>query len=455
MTQQMKSIINFTLTLLLILGCLLVLPAPGIAHVATDHYSWSAPFPVEEEPEAEEPLLTATGRHVMLDYLDGIRSVEVPVPVSQNVYWSVSAETDTPEVLSVSTSVLSEDWINASVEGLEETWFYSGDDGNILLTLQNLRVAVVEEETPVTDTALVDVKVTMITIPETAEGTTEEPMAVVVGELSAQFHVPLTPDVGVSPAGTLVEYPAHYHPDAALVLVNGSTNTALSLLAGEFPANTCYEVNGEEYILYDAGPIMMPADATIVLHLPQEEESDAEATEPVLSENETVIPELGMDELLTEPETKTEDEEQMESEITVETEDPVEEVEIPTLTLVVGGYEYSFVYEEVPVLDTEGRPLIMRGGPMVLPIAYRWRDLTPVITVERMVCADGGITWVSMDAASWQAVEAGTGTLLSAPAEAKPGTYRLTATWRKEAISLYQVETVIYIQNRFTGQDGG
>lgn len=481
MTHRMKIVLNFTLALLLILTCLLALPAPGMAHVASRDYSWSTALPVKEEPEASAELLRYEGNHVMLSYLESSRTVEIPLSVPESFYWCVTVTSDVPG-LSAYMGFIPTEMNHITVGDLGMTQVYKGTSQNMALQLYNelpplAEGEVIAEGRPVAGT--VTVTLTMVTIPETVqiaetvippEETSSEPaetevveepidepvtptlpVATVVGTKTAVFHVPLVPYSTVAPGGELAECPTQYHPDAAFVAVNGDQDLELTLLDTGFPANTNYEINGEHYLLYDGGAITLPANATIVLDLSRAAQITAEEETPEMPEGEPNVMEPSTEENLPESQ-ETPAEPGTEGAIQTVPIEGTDTAQEParTLTLIAGGFERKLHYAEVPSVDETSGPMIMTDGAMILPLTYRWNGLVPIIAVERLQREDGILTWVNEET-QWNIAEAGTGMIVSTPGKVVPGTYRLSAVWNKDDTELYRVEVPIYVRNSLAG----
>lgn len=474
--QRIRTLVNMGLALLLVAGCLVSLPAPGVAHVVGGS-SWSAPLPVAEESEATSELLTAEGQTVVLSLLEGTRDVEISVDIPEDVYWYVTAATKDTQNLWVSPYVEGV-WTFLELEGVENTMFYQGGGAqNITVSLTNLlpSIYVAEgEEAPIVDAVSADVNVTLNYITATEAAllqpqptepevqpvevieTIEETQGVEASEetegagsseevavpeapstlhaISATLHVPLQEK---SPAATLtgqlLQWPAQYHPTIAIPLVNGTLDSELKLLNGEaFPAMTRYTMDGETYLLYDGGTIDVPADAAIALDFSMVEEPVVEG----MPSEELTEEEVVTDEAVT---AETPEEE------TVENNESTQE---QTLTLLAGGFEYPLAYAEAPVLDRTQSPFIMKGSTFVLPMTYQWNTIAPTVSIEQLKSDGEALAWEVMDADRWQAMESETQLRLSAlghPADA--GTYRLTATWTEDEMTLYSLQTVFYVRS--------
>ena len=462
--QRMRTLINMGLALLLVAVCLVSLPAPGVAHVIGGS-SWSAPLPVMEKSEATSELLTAEGQTVVLSLLEDYRDVAIAVDIPEDVYWYVTATVEGEQSgLWVAPPYVEDVWTFLELEGVENTMFYQGGGvQNITLSLTNQLPAIYVaegEEVPAVDAVSADVNVTLhyITAAEAAllqsQSMMQEVVETEISEeipapevpsplhtISATLHVPLQEkSPAVTLTGQLLQCPAQYHPMIAIPLVNGALDSELKLLNDVFPAMTRYTMDGETYLLYDGGTIEVPADAAIALDFSMVEKAVVEETpseEPIeegVVTEEAVTAEIPVEEATEE-----------------NTEEPVEENESTQeqmLKLLVGGYEYSLVYAEAPVLDKTQAPFIMKGSTFVLPMTYQWNTIAPTVSVEQLKSNGEALVWEVMDADRWKAMESETQLRLSAvgrPADA--GTYRLTVTWAENEMTLYSLQTVFYVRS--------
>lgn len=485
--QRMRTLINMVLALVLVVVCLVSLPAPGMAHVIGGS-SWSAPLPVAEKSETTSELLTEEGQTIMLALLEGSRDVEIAIDIPEDVYWYVTATVeDEQSGLWVSTPYVENSvWTFLALDGVENTMFYQGGGAqNITVSMTNQLPAnyVAEgEEAPAVDAVSADVKVTLHyitaaeaallqpqptepegqpaevveTIEETQEaapseetegtGSSEEmPVPEVpspLHTLSATFHVPLQNEYPATRlTGQLLQCPTQYHPMIAIPLVNAEADSELKLLTGEgFPAMTRYTMDGETYLLYDSGTIVVPANAAITLDFSMVEEPVVEETpSEELPEEEVVTDEAVTAEILAEEAT----EENVEG-----TEETNENVQEQSLTLFVGGHEYPLAYAEAPVLDKTQAPFIMKGSTFVLPMTYQWNTIAPTVSVEQLKSDGAALVWEVMDADQWKAMDNDAQLRLSVVGQTpQAGTYRLTVTWAENEMTLYSLQTVFYVRS--------
>lgn len=485
--QRMRTLINMVLALVLVVVCLVSLPAPGMAHVIGGS-SWSAPLPVAEKSETTSELLTEEGQTIMLSLLEGSRDVEIAIDIPEDVYWYVTATVeDEQSGLWVSTPYVENSaWTFLALDGVENTMFYQGGGAqNITVSMTNqlpTNYVAEGEEAPAVDAVSADVKVTLHyitaaevallqpqptepevqpaevveTIEETQEaapseetegtGSSEEmPVPEVpspLHTLSATFRVPLQKEYPATMlTGRLLQCPTQYHPMIAIPLVNAEADSELKLLTGEgFPAMTRYTMDGETYLLYDSGTIVAPANAAITLDFSMVEEPVVEeATSEELPEEEVVTDEAVTAEILAEESTEEN------TEKTVENDESTQE---QMLKLLVGGYEYSLAYAEAPVLDKTQAPFIMKGSTFVLPMTYQWNTIAPTVSVEQLKSDGAALVWEVMDADQWKAMENDAQLRLSVVGQApQAGTYRLTVTWAENEMTLYSLQTVFYVRS--------
>lgn len=476
--QRMRTLINMVLALVLVVVCLVSLPAPGMAHVIGGS-SWSAPLPVAEKSETTSELLTEEGQTIMLSLLEGSRDVEIAIDIPEDVYWYVTATVeDEQSGLWVSTPYVENSvWTFLALDGVENTMFYQGGGvQNITVSMTNQlpTVYVAEgEELPAVDAVSADVKVTLHyitaaeaallqpqptepevqpsevveTIEETQEAAPSEEMPVPEGSsplhtLSATFRVPLQKEYPATRlTGQLLQCPTQYHPMIAIPLVNAEADSELKLLAGEgFPAMTRYTMDGETYLLYDSGTIVVPANAAITLDFSMVEEPVVEeAPSEGLPEEEVVTDEAVTAEILAEESAEEN------TEKTVENDESTQE---QMLKLLVGGYEYSLAYAEAPVLDKTQAPFVMKGSTFVLPMTYQWNTIAPTVSVEQLKSDGAALVWEVMDADQWKAMDDDAQLRLSVVGQApQAGTYRLTVTWEENEMTLYSLQTVFYVRS--------
>lgn len=476
--QRMRTLINMVLALVLVVVCLVSLPAPGMAHVIGGS-SWSAPLPVAEKSETTSELLTEEGQTIMLSLLEGSRDVEIAIDIPEDVYWYVTATVENEQSgLWVSTPYVENSvWTFLALDGVENTMFYQGGGvQNITVSMTNQlpTVYVAEgEELPAVDAVSADVKVTLHyitaaeaallqpqptepevqpsevveTIEETQEAAPSEEMPVPEGSsplhtLSATFRVPLQKEYPATMlTGQLLQCPTQYHPMIAIPLVNAEADSELKLLAGEgFPAMTRYTMDGETYLLYDSGTIVVPANAAITLDFSMVEEPVVEeAPSEGLPEEEVVTDEAVTAEILAEESAEEN------TEKTVENDESTQE---QMLKLLVGGYEYSLAYAEAPVLDKTQAPFVMKGSTFVLPMTYQWNTIAPTVSVEQLKSDGAALVWEVMDADQWKAMDNDAQLRLSVVGQApQAGTYRLTVTWAENEMTLYSLQTVFYVRS--------
>lgn len=355
--------------------------------------------------------------------------------------------------------------------------FYQGGGvQNITVSMTNQlpTVYVAEgEEAPAVDAVSADVKVTLHyitaaeaallqpqptepevqpaevveTIEETQEAAPSEEVSVPevpspLHTLSATFRVPLQKEYPATRlTGQLLQCPTQYHPMIAIPLVNAEADSELKLLTGEgFPAMTRYTMDGETYLLYDSGTIVVPANAAITLDFSMVAEPVVEeAPSEELPEEEVVTDEVVTAETLAEESAE---------ETTKETVENDESTQEQMLKLLVGGYEYSLAYAEAPVLDKTQAPFIMKGSTFVLPMTYQWNTIAPTVSVEQLKSDGAALVWEVMDADQWKAMDNDAQLRLSVVGQApQAGTYRLTVTWAENEMTLYSLQTVFYVRS--------
>jgi hypothetical protein len=272
----------------------------------------------------------------------------------------------------------------------------TGNDGEYTLTLKR------KEQTPAEETD--DTEEPIAEEPEAveapAEAFEEVPEEASTGKaevtwksgdntLSATILVPLTQtDQTKEASGVLTQCPSVYCKDIPIPITAGDQDMVLRVNNGDFPAMTRYTIGDETTVLYDGGPIEIPANTSAVLDLSQTDFSGD------LTLNGWTL---------------------------TETEDPT-------------GPQSDTAY-------------VLLDGELLLPTLYQWGNATAAMSFQRQVQNQdtGQWDWADVEE-TFTAEQAGENIRVTAQA-AEPGTYRILLDYKENDVEIYQAEIPFFVQN--------
>ena len=198
--------------------------------------------------------------------------------------------------------------------------------------------------------------------------------------------------------GGLAECQSQYHPSLPVYLTTGDGACELLCAGGAFPRGTRYTYGGAAYLLYDGGPVDLPANTQVTLDLSGTDQAGGD------------------------------------------------------LLLTAGAEEYSLAYLEPPELPQDERPILVGAEGLPLPVCYRWGRAEPSVTVEQLFTDGRAPVWTPVTTVA--ARESETGQMELFPEGAPAGTYRLAVSWVEKEHALCTLETQFFVQYEHANQGG-
>ena len=195
-------------------------------------------------------------------------------------------------------------------------------------------------------------------------------------------------------AGELEYCQSQYDPKKTVTLI---AEKSADCIIGDFPAMTSYQIEDENYVLYNGGKILIPAGKTLSLDLSKTE----------LKEDFTIT--------------------------------------------TANGKAHTMKYIPLPKLSEETFPLVIGAEGYVFAESEKWGAIAPEFFFEQLSVGEE-TAWNAVECFSIEENEEGKLQMLPEGAEA--GTYRVKILWKENEVKLYEKEIPFFIQYESVDQGG-